>query len=82
MLSAKPTIRAHEIEPRAQFDMVKAPEKHLVWFEHSAHMPMSEEPGKFVLSLVRYARPIAEMSADVAPQESVTAKNDECDSVL
>jgi pimeloyl-ACP methyl ester carboxylesterase len=42
------------------FKTVKAPKKHLVWFEHSAHMPMTEEPGKFLLSLVRYARPIAE----------------------
>jgi pimeloyl-ACP methyl ester carboxylesterase len=49
------------------FDTVKAPDKHLVWFEHSAHMPMTEEPGKFLLSLVRYARPIAEKAGDVAP---------------
>lgn len=39
---------------------MEAPEKHLVWFEHSAHIPMTEEPGKFLLSLVRFARPIAE----------------------
>lgn len=51
----------------AWFDTVKAPEKHLVWFEHSAHMPMTEEPGKFFLSLVRFARPIAEKAGDIAP---------------
>jgi proline iminopeptidase len=51
----------------AWFDTVDAPEKHLVWFEHSAHMPMTEEPGKFCLSLVRYARPIAEKTGDIAP---------------
>jgi esterase/lipase len=51
----------------AWFDTVKAPEKQLVWFEHSAHIPMTEEPGKFLLSLVRYARPIAEKAGDVAP---------------
>ena len=51
----------------AWFDTVKAPEKHLVWFEHSGHIPMTEEPGKFLLSLVRYARPIAEKAGDVAP---------------
>ena len=51
----------------AWFDGVKAPEKQLVWFEHSAHIPMTEEPGKFLLSLVRYARPIAEKAGDVAP---------------
>jgi proline iminopeptidase len=51
----------------AWFDTVKAPAKQLVWFEDSGHMPMSEEPGKFLLSLVRYARPIAEKADDVAP---------------
>jgi hypothetical protein len=30
-------------------------------------MPMTEEPGKFLLSLVRYVRPIAEKAGDVAP---------------
>jgi proline iminopeptidase len=49
------------------FDTVKAPEKHLVWFEHSAHIPMTEEPGKFLLSLVRFVRPIAERAGDIAP---------------
>jgi pimeloyl-ACP methyl ester carboxylesterase len=51
----------------AWFDTVEAPQKHLVWFEHSAHMPMTEEPGKFFLSLVRFARPIAEKAGDIAP---------------
>jgi proline iminopeptidase len=45
------------------FATVKAPEKQLVWFEDSGHMPMTEEPGKFLLSLVRYARPIARRPA-------------------
>jgi pimeloyl-ACP methyl ester carboxylesterase len=49
------------------FEKINAPEKHLVWFEHSAHMPMTEEPGKFLVSLVRYARPIAEKAGDSAP---------------
>jgi pimeloyl-ACP methyl ester carboxylesterase len=49
---------------REWFGRLKAPEKHLVWFENSAHEPESEEPGKFLLSLVRYARPIAERAAD------------------
>jgi proline iminopeptidase len=51
----------------AWFDTVKAPEKQLVWFEHSGHIPMTEERGKFLLSLVRYGRPIAEKAGDVAP---------------
>jgi proline iminopeptidase len=49
------------------FQRVKAPEKHWVWFENSAHEPESEEPGKFLLSLVRYARPLAAKAGDVAP---------------
>ncbi len=50
----------------AWFDTVTAPQKHLVWFEHSGHMPMTEESGKFLLSLVRYARPFAERAGDIA----------------
>ena len=38
---------------------VKAPAKRFVWFENSAHEPMSEEPGRFLNALVRYARPLA-----------------------
>ncbi|QSQ26804.1 alpha/beta fold hydrolase [Pyxidicoccus parkwayensis] len=49
------------------FAGVKAPSKQLVWFEQSAHEVMAEEPGKVLLSLVRYARPIAERARDVAP---------------
>jgi pimeloyl-ACP methyl ester carboxylesterase len=46
---------------------VKAPSKQFVWFEDSGHMPTTEEPAKFLVSLVRYARPIAERAGDVAP---------------
>jgi pimeloyl-ACP methyl ester carboxylesterase len=49
------------------FAKVNAPEKHIVWFENSAHLPMTEEPGKFLVSLVGFARPIAEKAGDVAP---------------
>jgi pimeloyl-ACP methyl ester carboxylesterase len=49
------------------FNKVKAPEKHFVWFENSAHEPESEEPGKFLVALVRYARPIAVKVGDGAP---------------
>ncbi|MNN50038.1 hypothetical protein D3C81_1646030 [compost metagenome] len=41
------------------FERLKAPSKRLVWFEHSAHEVMNEEPGKTLLSLVQYARPLA-----------------------
>jgi pimeloyl-ACP methyl ester carboxylesterase len=51
------------------FATVKAPSKQFVWFENSAHLPMTEEPGKFLLSLVRYARPIAEPGGATSPDE-------------
>jgi hypothetical protein len=47
---------------------VKAPSKRFVWFEHSAHEVMSEEPGKVLVSLVSYALPIAAKAGDVAPE--------------
>jgi len=31
-----------------------------VWFERSSHMIPWEEPGKVLLSLVQYVRPLAE----------------------
>lgn len=46
------------------FEKVTAPSKHFVWFENSAHLPMTEEPGKFLLSLVQYARPLAHNSVN------------------
>jgi proline iminopeptidase len=36
-----------------------APRKRLVWFEHSGHMPMTEEPGKFLVELVTTVLPLA-----------------------
>ena len=34
---------------QAFYDVIEAPDKDLVWFEHSAHGPMGEEPEKFKL---------------------------------
>lgn len=42
------------------FERLEAPWKKLVWFEHSAHEIMNEEPGKMLVSLVQYARPLAD----------------------
>lgn len=39
---------------------VKAPQKHGIWFEHSAHMLPWEEPGRFVVELVNVVRPMAQ----------------------
>jgi pimeloyl-ACP methyl ester carboxylesterase len=49
------------------FEKVEAPAKQFVWFEDSAHMPMTEEPAKFLVSLVRSVRPLAEKDYDAAP---------------
>jgi proline iminopeptidase len=49
------------------FRTIHAPAKTFIWFEQSAHEPETEEPGKFQLSLVQYARPIAVRAGDVAP---------------
>ncbi|MBV7530151.1 alpha/beta fold hydrolase [Chitinophaga sp. sic0106] len=38
---------------------VKAPYKKGIWFEHSSHLIPLEEPGKFLISLVEYVRPLA-----------------------
>lgn len=53
------------------FDTVKAPEKHFVWFEHSAHEILSEEPGKLLVSLVQLARPLATRAGDGAEPAKV-----------
>lgn len=50
------------------FQRVQAPWKHFVWFEHSAHEVMMEEPGKLLVTLVKHARPLAAAAGDVAPE--------------
>lgn len=40
-------------------DRVDAPYKRGVWFERSAHMAPWEEPGKLLVSLLEYVRPLA-----------------------
>ena len=41
-------------------DRVSAPYKQGVWFEHASHMVPWEEPGKLLVSLVQYVRPLAD----------------------
>lgn len=43
----------------AWLDQVKAPYKKAVWFERSAHMIPWEEPGKMLVTLLEYVRPLA-----------------------
>jgi pimeloyl-ACP methyl ester carboxylesterase len=50
--------------PTAQWlDRVKAPYKQGVWFEHSAHLIPWEEPGKTLISLLTFVRPLAAPTA-------------------
>lgn len=49
------------------FQTVEAPEKRFVWFEHSAHEVMTEEPGRFLVTMVEQVRPLAAKAGDVAP---------------
>lgn len=49
------------------YAQVRAPHKQFVWFENSGHLAMTDEPGKFLTTLMREARPIAERAGD-APQ--------------
>ena len=43
----------------AWLEKVDAPYKQGVWFEHSAHMIPWEEPGKTLVNLLKYVRPLA-----------------------
>lgn len=41
-------------------DRLEAPVKKTIWFEHSAHMPMVEEPGLVLQALINDVRPLAD----------------------
>jgi pimeloyl-ACP methyl ester carboxylesterase len=47
---------------------IKAPQKKIVWFENAAHMPMQEEPGRFLYHLITDVRPIAARAGDESPE--------------
>lgn len=47
-------------------DGVSAPGKRVVWFEHSAHSPMTEEPGRFLVALVEHVHPLASQGGSAA----------------
>lgn len=63
---------AHSGAVAEWLDGVDAPATQLVWFEHSAHSPMSEEPGRFLVELVGRLRPIAERAGDAPPATRTT----------
>lgn len=50
---------------------LQAPSRTLIWFERSAHEPLSEEPGRALAALVEHALPIAQAVGDVAPAASI-----------
>lgn len=43
----------------AWLQRLEAPAKRVVWLEHSAHLPMVEEPGRMLAALIEHVRPIA-----------------------
>jgi pimeloyl-ACP methyl ester carboxylesterase len=47
-------------QPTAEWlEQVDAPYKRAVWFEHSAHMALWEEPGRTLVALLEHVRPLA-----------------------
>jgi proline iminopeptidase len=43
----------------AYFDSIEAPQKKLIWFEHSGHNMFNDEPGAVFVALVNEVRPLA-----------------------
>ncbi|WP_129791655.1 alpha/beta fold hydrolase [Sphingosinicella sp. CPCC 101087] len=43
-------------------ERLQAPAKRTFWFEHSAHLPMIEEPGRVLAALLDHVRPLASHS--------------------
>ena len=55
--------RDHWVPPEtsvAYFDMLTAPSKTLVWFDHSGHEPFMDEPEKFNRLMAELVRPVAD----------------------
>ena len=52
---------------RAFFEAIEAPRKRFITLERSAHVPMLEEPGLFLLTLVQEVLPLTEGRATFAP---------------
>lgn len=48
---------------RAMFDKLTAPHKRFITFEHSAHVPMMEEPGRFLKVLLDEVLPLTDPKA-------------------
>jgi len=59
---------SHELAEQ-WFEHVHAPSKRMVLFADSAHMPMQEQPGRFLMHLVTDVLPFAREAGDIAPDE-------------
>jgi len=60
----------------AWLDRVKAPFKGVVWFDHSAHLPFLEEPGRTFAALLEKVLPLAqERSGFTKPSRASTEKS-------
>jgi pimeloyl-ACP methyl ester carboxylesterase len=66
---------SHELAAQ-WYEKLHAPKKELVWFDNSAHLPMLEEPGRFLQHLVNDVRPIAVRAGDAAPEGKVLIGGD------
>lgn len=49
---------------------LKAPQKQIIWFEHSAHLPMIEQPGSTLKALLDHVRPLAAIEASSLSQKA------------
>lgn len=49
------------------FETIEAPHKRFITLERSAHVPMLEEPGLFLLTLIQEVLPLTEGRAAFAP---------------
>jgi pimeloyl-ACP methyl ester carboxylesterase len=53
---------------KVYFDSIVSPRKSFITFERSAHFPMFEEPGRFLMTLVTEVRPLAGPDVSFARQ--------------
>jgi pimeloyl-ACP methyl ester carboxylesterase len=53
---------------KAFFETIQAPHKRFITLERAAHAPMFEQPGEFLLTLVREVLPLTEGHARFMPR--------------
>ncbi|HEY3558566.1 MAG TPA: alpha/beta hydrolase [Kribbella sp.] len=59
-------------QPTADWlETVEAPYKQAIWFEHSAHLAPWEEPGKFLVSLLTFVRPLVGAKNDLRVEHTL-----------